>query len=76
MGLYTHTQGDFDKLDSLVLSEKQQQQQQQQTSLGSVWEFIREWNWIIIREWKGIELNGMYLSKTKEWKRIEWKGLK
>ena len=40
-------------------------------SLGSVWEFIREWNGMIIREWKGIEWNEMYLSNIKEWKRME-----
>ena len=27
--------------------------------LGFVWEFIREWNGMIIREWKGMEKNGM-----------------
>ena len=26
-----------------------------------------ELNWIIIREWKLMELNEMYLSKGKEW---------
>ena len=30
---------------------------------------------MIIREWKGIEWNGMYLSKGKEWKRMEWNGM-
>ena len=27
----------------------------------------REWNGIIIREWKEMKRNGMYLSKGKEW---------
>ena len=35
-----------------------------------------EWNEIIIREWNGMERNEMYLSKGKEWKRIEWNGIK
>ena len=30
-----------------------------------------ERNEMIIREWKGMELNGIYLSKRKEWKRME-----
>ena len=30
-----------------------------------------EWNGMIIREW-----NGMYLNKGKEWKRMEWNGIK
>ena len=30
-----------------------------------------EWN-----DHKGIEWNGMYLSKGKEWKRMEWNGIK
>ena len=30
-----------------------------------------EWNGIIIREWKGMEWNRMYLSKGKEWKKME-----
>jgi len=37
--------------------------------LGLAWEFIKkgkEWNGIIIREWKEVEWNGMYLSKGKE----------
>ena len=34
--------------------------------LGFIWEFIRKWNGMIIREWKGIEQNEMYLSKGKE----------
>ena len=25
---------------------------------------------------KGIEKNGMYLSKGKEWKRMKWNGIK
>ena len=32
-------------------------------NLGSVWEFIREWN-------------GIYLSKGNEWKIMEWNGIK
>ena len=39
--------------------------------LSSIWEFIREWNRMIIGEW-----NGMYLSKGKEWKRMNWNGIK
>ena len=39
--------------------------------LSFVWEFIRKWNGMIIGKWKGMELNGMYLSKRKEWKRME-----
>ena len=31
---------------------------------------------MIIREWKGMKWNGMYLSKGNEWKRIEWNGIK
>ena len=34
------------------------------------------WNVMVIREWKGMEWNGMYLSKGKEWKRMEWNGIK
>ena len=34
-----------------------------------------EWNRIITREWKGIELNGMYLSKRKEWNGMELSNL-
>ena len=34
--------------------------------LGFIWEFIRKWNGMIIRKWKGIEWNEMYLSKGKE----------
>ena len=30
-----------------------------------------EWN-----DYKGMEWNGMYLSKGKEWKRMEWNGIK
>ena len=30
-----------------------------------------EWNYH-----KGMEWNGMYLSKRNEWKRIEWNGIK
>ena len=30
-----------------------------------------EWN-----DHKGMERNGMYLSKGKEWKIIEWNGIK
>ena len=44
--------------------------------LGSAWEFIKEWNGMIIREWKGIEWNEMYLSKGKEWKIMEWNEIK
>ena len=36
----------------------------------------KEWNGMIIREWKGIEWNGMYLSKGKEWKIMEWNEIK
>ena len=48
---------------------------------GFAWEFIREWNGIelngiIIRECKVMEWNGIYLSKGKEWKRMEWNGIK
>ena len=32
---------------------------------------MRELNEMIIKEWKGIEWNIMYLSKGKEWKRKE-----
>ena len=44
--------------------------------LFSVWEFIREWNGIefngiIIRECKVMEWNGIYLSKGKEWNGIK-----
>ena len=39
--------------------------------LGFVLEFIREWN-----DHKGMKMNGMYLSKGKEWKRMEWNGIK
>ena len=46
------------------------------TLLGFGWEFIREWNAMIIRVWKRIKWNGMYLSKGMEWKRIEWNGIK
>ena len=35
-----------------------------------------EWNVIIIREQKGMEWNRMYLSKRKEWKRIEQNEIK
>ena len=35
-----------------------------------------KWNGIIIREWKGMEWNRMYLSKGDEWKRMEWNGIK
>ena len=31
---------------------------------------------MIIREWKEIEWNEMYLSKGNEWKRREWKGIR
>ena len=30
-----------------------------------------EWN-----DHKGMEMNGMYLSKGKEWKRMEWNEIK
>ena len=30
-----------------------------------------EWNGMIIREWKGMKWNRIYLSKGKEWKRME-----
>ena len=30
-----------------------------------------EWNRIIIREWKGMEWNRMYLSKGNEWNGME-----
>ena len=30
-----------------------------------------EQNEMVIREWNGIEWTGMYLSKGKEWKRME-----
>ena len=46
------------------------------TLLGFGWEFIREWNAMIIRVWKRIKWNGMYLSKRVEWKRIEWNEIK
>ena len=47
------------------------------TLLGFGWEFIWEWNaMIIIRVWKRIKWNEMYLSKGMEWKRIEWNGIK
>ena len=39
--------------------------------LGSVWKFIREGNGMKCNNNKGIERNGMYLSKGKEWKRME-----
>ena len=38
-----------------------------ETWTGSIWEFIRELNGMIIREWKGNEWNEMYLSKGMEW---------
>ena len=31
---------------------------------------------MIIREWKGMEWNGLNLSKGKEWKRMEWNRIK
>ena len=31
---------------------------------------------MIIREWKEIEWNEMYLSKGKEWKRMKWNEIK
>ena len=31
---------------------------------------------MIIREWKGMEWNKMYLSKGKKWKRMERNGKK
>ena len=31
---------------------------------------------MIIREWKGIKWNKMYLSKGREWKRIEYNEIK
>ena len=31
---------------------------------------------MIIQEWEGIELNGMYLSKGNEWKRMKWNEIK
>ena len=34
----------------------------------------KEWNGIIIRELNGIEWNGMYLSKGKEWEKMELNG--
>ena len=41
---------------------------------GSVWEFIKEWNGIVIKEmeWNGIEWNGF----SRERKGIEWNGMK
>ena len=36
-----------------------------------------EWSGIIIiREWKGMKWNRMYLSKGKSWKRMEWNRIK
>jgi len=32
-------------------------------ALALVWEFIKEWNELIIKEW-----NGIYLIKGNEWK--------
>ena len=31
---------------------------------------------MIIREWKGMKWNGMYLSKGNEWKKMEWNSFK
>ena len=31
---------------------------------------------MLLREWKEIEWNRMYLSKGKEWKRMKWNGMK
>ena len=39
--------------------------------LGSVWEFIREWNRMEWNNHKGMERNGMYLSKGNEWNGME-----
>ena len=44
--------------------------------LGSVWQFIREGNGMECNNNKGMERNGMYLNKGKEWKRMEWNGIK
>ena len=35
-----------------------------------------EWHRMIIREWKGMEWNGMYLSKGNEWKRMKQNEIK
>ena len=43
--------------------------------LGSVWEFIRKWNEIEWNDNKGMERNGMYLSKGKEWNEMELSNL-
>ena len=34
-----------------------------------------EWNGMIIREWKEIEWNGMYLNKRKEWNEMKLNNL-
>ena len=45
-------------------------------SLGSIWEFIREWNDHKGMERNWIEWNGMYLNEGKEWKRMELNEIK
>ena len=40
-------------------------------ALGSVWEFIREWNEMELNDHKGMERNRMYLSKGNEWNVIK-----
>ena len=44
-------------------------------TLGSIWEFIREWNEIEWNHHMGMEKNEMYLSKGKEWKKMECNGI-
>ena len=44
--------------------------------LGFIWEFIRECNGKIIREWKGKERKGMEWNVFKQGKRMKKNGIK
>ena len=58
---------------SRVWSERRESHKEQKKAfklLDFIWEFIREWNEMIIREW-----NGMYLNKGKEWNGMELSNL-